>query len=578
VQAQTRAEVIRKRKVEVLEFIRTKIVKEQTYHFGTEATFSLKNDEGLILKCTKNVDHIEEVLICLTSRFSESKVIYIYCMKNGESFGGGSRLPRLKGAYRPIDKAIAISRWTVSNEGIKLKFMITDNRRAANQRFRELIKDADVSLGSNWNRTLDLDLLRLTGDERTEIFVRLWTLIKYNFANFDLVGELDWDQILEEYLPLVRRDQSIKEFGRLLRRCVASLKDGHTDVSVKYFSAFEGAQPLLRIEAVEGKAVITEVGETDEISKAELKRGDEILRIDGRSVSEILQNDIYPYVFASTTQGRDVQAYRYLLKGPHDSKVSLRIRKLGGQESDVVLTRLGDWMDEMPAEEFGDFEYRRLSEDMAYVAINTFGSEEVVEEFDEHMDNIRVAKGLIIDVRKNSGGSSSNGNAIISRLIRESIPGVLWTTPQHIAAFEAWGRPQPWYKGEPQVIEPYQEGAAYEGAVVILVGPETFSAAEDFVVPLHACRRAIVVGERTGGSTGQPLRFRFYYGVRGRICTKRDTYPDEREFVGVGIIPDVEAHRTREDIASDRDAVMEKGIEVLKRLFSTETTELQSAL
>jgi len=73
-----------------------------------------------------------------------------------------------------------------------------------------------------------------------------------------------------------------------------------------------------------------------------------------------------------------------------------------------------------------------------------------------------------------------------------------------------------------------------------------------------------MVGQKSSGSTGQPLRFDLGYGVNGRICTKRDTYPDGREFVGVGIIPDVEVHPTQADIAIGRDAVLEKGIDVLK--------------
>jgi hypothetical protein len=51
--------------------------------------------------------------------------------------------------------------------------------------------------------------------------------------------------------------------------------------------------------------------------------------------------------------------------------------------------------------------------------------------------------------------------------------------------------------------------------------------------------------------------------VSARVCTKHDTYPDGREFVGVGVIPDVEIHPTAVDIATNRDVVLGKAIEVL---------------
>jgi C-terminal processing protease CtpA/Prc len=76
-----------------------------------------------------------------------------------------------------------------------------------------------------------------------------------------------------------------------------------------------------------------------------------------------------------------------------------------------------------------------------------------------------------------------------------------------------------------------------------------------------------VVGQKTGGSTGQPLQINLPGGGAARVCTKRDTYPDGREFVGVGIIPDVEVERTPEDIMSGNDVILKKGIEVMKSLL-----------
>ena len=103
------------------------------------------------------------------------------------------------------------------------------------------------------------------------------------------------------------------------------------------------------------------------------------------------------------------------------------------------------------------------------------------------------------------------------------------------------------------------------GPVVVLIGPETNSAAEDFVVPLHAAARATIVGQKSRGSTGQPLQFSFLDGkISGRVCTKRDTYPDGREFVGVGVIPDVEVHLTQRDIVTGRDPILQKGLEVVR--------------
>ena len=93
-------------------------------------------------------------------------------------------------------------------------------------------------------------------------------------------------------------------------------------------------------------------------------------------------------------------------------------------------------------------------------------------------------------------------------------------------------------------------------------------AAEDFVVALHAAERATLVGEKTAGTTGQPLIIDLP-GGSARICTKWDTYPDGRDFVGVGVIPDVEVRPTQAALAAGTDIVLEKGLEVLGNLGGT---------
>ena len=77
------------------------------------------------------------------------------------------------------------------------------------------------------------------------------------------------------------------------------------------------------------------------------------------------------------------------------------------------------------------------------------------------------------------------------------------------------------------------------------------------------------MGEPTCGSSGQPLQVPLSCGARMRICAKRDTYPDGREFVGGGVIPDLKVEPTQADIAAGRyanrtDPVFDKGVEVLK--------------
>ena len=552
------------RKDDVVKYIRSNVFQEESYEFATEREITLQDDEAIRLKCSDNVDGISEILICLTKHFSDYRLIYIYCVREKRGNLGGWRPERVDGAFRAIEKCAVIAEWSKEKQDLRLKFILTDDRKKLSQKFKEFWKQGRFAASGLWEKVVDKNDLKLDTNERTEIFVRLWTKAKYNFANFDLVPELNWDDVLSEYLPKVMADQSNKEFAKLLVRCIAELKDGHTDVRMRFFEIFDQAQPALVVRPIEGKTIITEVGNSKNIVKANLKVGDEVLKIDGKNVKEVLEEEIYPYIFASTVQGRDNKACRYLLRGPENSEIRLLIKSIEGRQRDIVLTRVMSWSKNMPPKEHTDFEYKDLEDGISFVAINTFGTDEVVDEFKKHMSRICVSEGLIIDVRDNGGGNSDNGDRIVSFLIDKPILNSPWKTPQHIAAFEAWERPKNWYVGEVEYVEPCEEMERFCGPIVVLMGTESFSAADDFLVLLHSSKRATLVGSKTGGSTGQPLQFEFDYGVNGRICTKRNTYPDGREFVGVGVIPDVEVHPSPADIAAGHDVVLEKGIEVLK--------------
>ncbi len=546
--------------------LRERVSQEIPYQSGTVKEIAIDSDQkGVLLKCGDNSEDVKEILIG-----ADSKILFIYCiLSSGLVKGGGSELKRA-GSFRQVGGSAAIGMWEVENGKITLNFQLTDDDHAIVQSYRKLKKAGRFSTAINdWGTLLDdpeLLFPRLTAEQRIEGFTRLWCTVKYNFANFDLVPELNWDNILSEYLPKVLRDQSNSDFIRLLQECVARLNDGHTSVTAEWGSGRPAACPPLGISSIGGKAVITEAGKTEEIKTSGIKAGDEITHIDGCPVQDVLREKIYPYLFASTSQWRDLEAYPQLLTGPRESKISLTIKTQEGTVRKVSLTRKAGGLALLPKRAAGHelVEYRDLGNGIAYVSLNGFGSDEVVQRFIGKAKQINEAKGLILDVRENGGGNSRYGDEIISCLIDKPIPDTCWKTPQYRAAFRAWGRDEPWYIGEKRMIKP---GIAnrFPGPVVILIGPKTFSAGEDFVVPLKAAGRATVVGQRSGGSTGQPLEFRFLEGkIFGRVCAKRDQYPDGRDFVGTGIIPDVEVSPTLKDVCDGRDIILEKGVEVIK--------------
>ena len=99
----------------------------------------------------------------------------------------------------------------------------------------------------------------------------------------------------------------------------------------------------------------------------------------------------------------------------------------------------------------------------------------------------------------------------------------------------------------------------------MLIGHYTAAAAEDVLIYADKQPHFIKIGSPTFGSTGQPFHFYLPGGALARVCTKQDTYPDSREFVGFGIKPDIEIISTLNDYLNRKDPVLDKAIEYLKQ-------------
>ena len=103
----------------------------------------------------------------------------------------------------------------------------------------------------------------------------------------------------------------------------------------------------------------------------------------------------------------------------------------------------------------------------------------------------------------------------------------------------------------------------------MLTSPATYSAAEDFTATFKSMNRGKVIGEPTGGSTGQPILFSLPGGGFARVCAKRDFFFDGTEFVGRGIQPDIFISSSTKAIKENKDEQEEKAIEYLKSIESS---------
>ncbi len=419
----------------------------------------------------------------------------------------------------------------------------------------------------------------LSVEEKICGLMQVWAEAKFNFPFFDQVPNLDWDASVQEYIPRVIAAEDTETYFDVLMEFAAQLKDGHTAVIPPWRLVKPGwDQPPVEVQVIGDRFFFAQVGVSEELQNQSVYPGLEILEIgNGTPIRTYFNDTVLRLGSRGTKQADEAVGLITFLYGPSGSAVSLKVKDMDGTERDIALTRrslqadgetfqwrLLEWYGADPS-----VEVRSLANGIMYIRLFNFMESEGRDQFREVFDrlDLRSTKGIILDIRFNPGGDSSNALDVVSYFIDEPVKAAMWRSIKYVPAYRSWGNEAEWEQSDPEIVQP-REGARYLGPLVVLTGPATFSSAEDFLVPLSYSGRAVLVGGTTAGSTGNPIYVDLPRGGKFRVVSKRDLFPDGREFVGYGIVPDVTVEPTQLDLFEGRDPVLRAGIEEITNWVS----------
>lgn len=433
----------------------------------------------------------------------------------------------------------------------------------------------------------------------------IWKEAEYNFAFWEQLSDtLDWDKAYKKALSAVLKTQNLREYYWELKKFVSLLRDGHTYVwspkCITESPEYSSKLPI-RTRLVGGKRVIDNVKPA---AYDKVKRWSILNKVNGIDFEEYAASGIYPYIWHEKKDSADVMIDLFFSNGPLNSKVELEVEHNGKVET-VVLTRTHgdtDWIYEDIMLKPNEILHEKYSADshsiavtndgIAIITIDTMANDNLPNDFFANFPLLEKAKGYIIDIRNNGGGSSYNADAVAAAFIGGQFTNQRALHPIHIGAYKAWGRALFANKTYEEVNAEYgtlgidiektykilhrryyedistSSPCNYPGILtaplVVLTSSGTASAAEDFLVALDYNNRATFVGSASYGSTGQPLIFELESGGGFAICTRHNIYPDGREFINAGVKPHVGFEMTLNDYKSNVDSVMNKGLAVLR--------------
>ncbi|MBQ5940258.1 S41 family peptidase [Massilia sp. AB1] len=190
-----------------------------------------------------------------------------------------------------------------------------------------------------------------------------------------------------------------------------------------------------------------------------------------------------------------------------------------------------------------------LSSNIGYLKLPDFPPGFVMaERYAAAMDKLADTDGLIVDLRENGGGDPATVALLISYFVDQPTRvNDMWDRTSGITT-------QRWTVDK-------LDGKRYGGRkpIVILVGPNTKSAGEDFAYTMQALKRATVIGEPTWGGAHPSRPYRLGDHFAAWIPSRRAINPITlTNWEGVGVIPDV---------AATQDNALSIGKELLQRRF-----------
>lgn len=283
------------------------------------------------------------------------------------------------------------------------------------------------------------------------------------------------------------------EFFVLVAPLAASLNDSHTSI-VAPGSAGVALPKLI----VQDDAVILH----EDVPP--LRAGERIDAISGHSVERLL-SVASPWASAENAAGAQISVTSLLPTALSvvgiDSPARLRV---GSRVVDYKPSRLDK---PLPA-----IEVRSLSNNIVVVTIRTFAGpirfyEQWFDRLFAELDRTR-ARGLIVDLRENNGGSTTAGTLLLSyvtdrpfRLFGEKLWRVSREMQTHLSQNGTKGfayylalSPGQWTSSEPPIQAPPAPATRFAGPTVFLIGPRTRSAAMMLANAVEDFDLALLVG------------------------------------------------------------------------------------
>ncbi|MEM7725970.1 MAG: S41 family peptidase [Cyanobacteria bacterium P01_A01_bin.45] len=340
---------------------------------------------------------------------------------------------------------------------------------------------------------------------------QVWQLVYHNYVDYSF-NKQDWQALRRDLLN--KNYSSTEEAYRAINKLLGSLGDPYTrflkpeeykSLIAQTSGEISGIGVRMEFDDASKRLIVTEVLENSPAIKAGIKKGDEILAINGKATREM-----------------NLEKASNLVRGKAGTVITLQVVRPGEKYFNVKLTR-GNI--EIPKV---DYTLRQEgSRNIGYIRLREFSANSA-KQMQTAIADLEAQKvdGFVLDLRSNPGGVFEASIEIAK----------MWLNEGDIVRTE--------YRKEGSKISKANGTALTNKPLAILVDGNSASASEILTGALQDNQRAVVIGDTTFGKALVQLVRKLDDGSGVAITTAHYYTPKGTDINEKGISPDINLYLT----------------------------------
>jgi carboxyl-terminal processing protease len=394
-----------------------------------------------------------------------------------------------------------------------------------------------------------------------ESFEQVWRTVRDRHYDPRL-GGLDWDAVRAEFRLRVEAARNRGEVREALAEMLGRLRESHFQIiPAEYIDASAGARSESRFEGETGldvrvvgdELVVTGVTPGSAAAEAHVRPGWACVRIQETDVRRLLKealadlagNPQRGWMLAGAAKDRlagkpgEWRAAAFEDGAGRLVEKRFQLRERPGERTSIGHVR------NVPVR----VEVRGLETDAGYISFSNFiYPQYVMTHFNQAMERFRGARGIVIDLRGNTGGMMDLAMGMSGWFLAERGLSLGRMTMRE-GSLNVAVRPR---------------AQAFTGRVAILVDGMTASCGEVFAAGLQDLGRARIFGSRTAGAVLASAIERLPNGDALQFVVADYVSHGGRRLEGVGVVLDVEAPWDRASLLAGKDAALERALEWIR--------------